>query len=100
MKMNKIDIQKLLRCLDKKLSHEEQLVICGGGALSLAFGGHRTTVDIDILAPVPLSRNIKEKAKEVAQEMNIDVKWLNDDCKGFADYLLSGWKTGYSRIET
>lgn len=86
------DIQKMLMRLDSKLDKPVRLILCGGGALILAFGSTRSTVDVDIIAPVPLDKHLREKANEVAREMHVSADWLNDGCKGFADYLPRGWQ--------
>ncbi|MBF0106485.1 MAG: hypothetical protein HQM16_14305 [Deltaproteobacteria bacterium] len=86
------NIIKLLKKLDGTLQFEESLIICGGMAVTLAFGGLRTTLDVDVIAPVPLSKNIKEAVKMVAKETGADTAWLNDSAKGFASYLPVGWE--------
>jgi len=90
--MIRSDIQKALARLDSKLDGHVRLILCGGGALILAFGSSRGTIDVDVIAPIPLDKQLREKAIEVASEMNVAADWLNDDCKGFADYLPNGWK--------
>ena len=91
--MIRSDIQAILKRLDSKLDRPVRLILCGGGALILAFGSKRGTIDLDIIAPIPLDRHLREKAIEVASEMDLAANWLNDDCKGFADYLPKGWKS-------
>jgi len=82
----------LLQDLDKHLESEELLIICGGMAVTLAFGGTRATVDIDVIAPVPLSETLKQTIKKVAKKTGADPEWLNDSAKGFASYLPVGWE--------
>ncbi|EKD50111.1 MAG: hypothetical protein ACD_62C00649G0001 [uncultured bacterium] len=82
----------LLRKLDSKLQDEECLIICGGMAVALAFGGKRATIDIDVIAPVPLSDPLRAAVKNVAKETGADPDWLNDSAKGFASYLPVGWE--------
>jgi hypothetical protein len=86
------DIHEVLMRLDSKLDTPVRLILCGGGALILAFGSERGTIDLDVIAPIPLDKGLREKAVEIANEMDIANDWLNDDCKGFADYLPKGWK--------
>ena len=86
-------ITELLRLLDESLEQDEKLVVCGGMALMLAFGGKRQTFDVDIIAPLPMSSHLKKKVREVARSMDVDPQWLNDSAKGFASYLPEGWET-------
>jgi predicted nucleotidyltransferase len=88
----KSKIVELLKHLDAALEQEEQLVVCGGMALMLAFGGKRQTFDVDIIAPVPMSEHLKSKVKEVAAEFDVDPLWLNDSAKGYASYLPDRWE--------
>jgi len=56
-------ITELLRLLDESLEQDEKLVVCGGMALMLAFGGKRQTFDVDIIAPLPMSSHLKKKVR-------------------------------------
>lgn len=85
-------IVNLLKELDQALEQNETLILCGGMAVALAFGGTRETHDVDVIAPVPLSKHLLEKVKEVALATGADPDWLNDSPKGFADYLPKGWQ--------
>jgi predicted nucleotidyltransferase len=85
-------ISELLKHLDGALEQEERLVVCGGMALMLAFGGKRQTFDVDIIAPLPLSDHLKKKVREVAEASDVDPNWLNDSAKGFGGYLPTGWE--------
>lgn len=58
----------------------------------MAFGGSRDTQDVDVIAPIPLTMQLKEKVKEVAEQLGEDPNWLNDSCKGFADYFAPDWE--------
>jgi predicted nucleotidyltransferase len=92
-------ITELLKHLDDVLEQEERLVVCGGMALMLAFGGTRQTFDVDIIAPLPMSDHLKKKVREVAQIMDVDPLWLNDSAKGFASYLPEGWETRLVEVD-
>jgi predicted nucleotidyltransferase len=92
-------IVELLKHLDAALEQDEMLVVCGGMALMLAFGGKRQTFDVDIIAPVPMSAHLKKKVREVGEEFGADPLWLNDGAKGFASYLPAGWETRLVRID-
>jgi len=82
----------LLKCLDERLEQRETLVVCGGFALLLAYGGSRATMDIDVIAPIPLNNHLREKVEDIAREFDDDSQWLNDASKGFVDYLLPDWE--------
>lgn len=86
-----MDFLILLKKLDKLLRQKETLIICGGMAVTLAFGGKRQTQDIDVIAPVPLSEALREHVKKIAQQEGISANWLNDSCKGYGGYLPAGW---------
>lgn len=92
MKKN-ADILHLLRLLDQKLDQPEKLILCGGMAVALAFGGKRQTFDLDIIGPLPLSPQLRKKVIETAKEAGTDPDWLNDAAKGFADYLPTDWES-------
>lgn len=89
----KIEILKLLRLLDQRLEQPERLVLCGGMAVALAFGGKRQTFDLDVIGPLPLSQHLRNKVIEVAKEVGADLGWLNDSVKGFTDYLPVNWES-------
>jgi hypothetical protein len=89
---DKTSLLYLLRKLDDILETEEQLILCGGMAVALVFGGTRNTIDLDVIAPVPLSESLKNTVKEVAKKTGADPEWLNDSCKGFASYLPVDWE--------
>lgn len=82
----------ILKKLDQKLGKRERLILCGGMAVTLAYGGVRQTVDFDIIAPVPLDENLKRLVNVLAEEEGLSSDWLNDSCKGFASYLPIGWE--------
>ena len=90
---------ELLKHLDAALEEEEQLVMCGGMAIILAFGGKRQTFDVDVIAPVPMSEHLRKKVKEVADELGVDPHWLNDAAKGYASYLPEGWEKRLVPVE-
>lgn len=89
---NRDNLLSLLSILDKQIESEEFLIICGGMAVALAFGGTRRTLDIDVIAPVPLSETLKQAVKKVAKKTGADPEWLNDSAKGFASYLPVDWE--------
>ncbi len=91
MKKN-VEIMRLLNLLDERLEQSERIVLCGGMAVALAFGGKRQTFDLDVLGPLPLSQHLRSKVVEVAKEVGADPEWLNDSAKGFSDYLPIDWE--------
>jgi hypothetical protein len=94
-----MNILNLIRTLDTKLQQPERLVLCGGMAVALAFGGKRQTFDLDVIGPLPLSAHLKSKAAEVAAEAGGSAGWLNDAAKGFCDYLPPGWSERLITVE-
>lgn len=86
------DLLIFLKKLDDRLQQKEQLILCGGMAIFLAYGGTRQTVDFDIIAPVPLSEKLKYEVDRLSKEEDLSPDWLNDSCKGFASYLPIGWE--------
>lgn len=94
-----LDINKLntaLTLLDGKLKQKKagpvNLVVCGGSSLIITGLISRTTMDVDILAfaklvgpgqvlIIPadtLSQELVESAKEVARDLGLSEKWLNN----------------------
>ena len=94
-----LDIKKLntaLTLLDGKLKQKRaeqvNLVVCGGSSLIITGLISRTTMDVDILAfaklvdpgqilIIPadaLSQELVESAREVARDLGLSEKWLNN----------------------
>lgn len=65
----KQDLLNLLKELDFLLEKPERIILCGGMAVALAFDGNRQTADIDIIAPVPLSQDLKKSIVQVANQL-------------------------------
>lgn len=82
-----------LKLLDSHLTEKTTLVVCGGMAVALAFGGTRNTIDIDIIAPTPLGTDVHNAIAAVSKITGADHDWLNDSAKGFAEYLPQGWES-------
>lgn len=93
------NILKILQKLDQRLEQPESLIICGGVAVTLAYGGKRKTYDLDVIAPLPLSASLKRAAKALAEDLGIDLHWLNDAAKGYAEYLCQGWEKRLKPID-
>lgn len=88
--------------LDQESAAPEHLVIIGGSALISLGLVARATRDVDIMAdvdpekglvdPRPMSDALQRAAKNVAQELELDPKWLNT---GPADQLRAGLPEGF-----
>lgn len=98
--MAKKELLRLIRLLDLRLTQKERLILCGGMAVALAYGGKRETIDFDIIAPVPLNPKLKTLAKKIADEEGYSDDWLNDSCKGFASYLPQDWEDRLISIDS
>lgn len=89
--LNKEKIEEALcligELLERKQSKIIRIIVCGGSALLVAGLRRETTKDVDILAFLnenseikespDLPHDLKEAAKSVAVEMNLDEHWLN-----------------------
>lgn len=73
--------------LEENGAPEIEIVICGGSALVLTGMVPRTTKDVDVVAllhngklinPAPLPEHLVMGVKEVAEDLGIDEKWLNN----------------------
>ena len=75
-------LYKINRKLEEKDIHGE-ILMAGGASLSLVYDARDATKDIDALFE-PAS-SIRQIAKELAQENDLEEDWLNDAVKGFID---------------
>lgn len=83
-----LDKQELLHafgCLDEELERRgvrAELFVVGGAAMAIAYDARRTTTDVDAIF-VP-SEVVRDAARVVAEQLDLDPDWLNDGAKGFA----------------
>lgn len=93
---DKNKLNSALRLLDMKLDQRKtepiNLVVCGGSSLIITGLVPRTTTDVDVLAFATLtpggkiqiteakmlSQELVESAREVARDLGLDEKWLNN----------------------
>ena len=89
--LNKEKIEEALsligELLERKQSESFRIIVCGGSALLVTGLRRETTKDVDILAFLneksditespDLPDDLKEAAKSVSIEMNLDEHWLN-----------------------
>lgn len=78
------DIQALFHQLSDRL-HERgetaRLFVVGGAAMALAYDDSRLTRDVDALFQP--TQVVREIAKELGEEHDLETDWLNDAAKGF-----------------
>src|SRR5947207_15729067 len=84
MMMRKDQILEALQRLSARLADRGivgELHLLGGTVMMLAFQAREATKDVDaIFAP---TNEIREAARAVADELDLDPNWLNDGAKGF-----------------
>lgn len=81
------DIIQALELLSEKLKQVDvkgEICIYGGAALLLAFDAREATRDIDVVFSNP--QILRDAAKSVAEELEIDKDWINDGVKGFISH--------------
>jgi hypothetical protein len=82
--LSKKDIYNLLNMLNERLKDNNvygEIFLYGGAVMCLAFDARDTTKDIDAMF-VPKDI-IYKHAKNIAEEMELPIDWLNDSVKGF-----------------
>ena len=85
--MDKSLLIKALQELDKQVTYHFKIVVVGGAAMIIYFGGTRATRDVDAFVEGDNLREIKQAAQKVAEKYHLDLDWLNDSVKGFANIL-------------
>ncbi|MES2504961.1 MAG: hypothetical protein V4534_08805 [Myxococcota bacterium] len=93
--LNKTQIHELFAAINNEMSRlnlSGELNLVGGAVMCLVFDAREATQDVDaFFAP---TTSLREAAKRVAFDRNLDPHWLNDGVKGFlspqgdfSDYL-------------
>jgi len=84
--LNKDDIEGYFKELNKRLGEagiKGRILMAGGASMLTMFGVSESTLDID--AVFEPSKEMKEIAKRIANENDLEEDWLNDGVKGFID---------------
>lgn len=91
--MSQTQIERALELLGDHLQDDKlgpfRLVVCGGASLITLSQVSRTTKDVDIIAlmnesnrlisPDPLPQDLLRMAKIVAEDLDLDERWLNNE---------------------
>ncbi len=84
--LTKEQIRQYLEEINARLATQDatgEIVLCGGAVMTLVYDARPATKDVDALfAPSAVIRDI---AKDMAVENNLEEDWLNDAAKGFID---------------
>lgn len=92
MNFTKLQMLDALSALSLKLNTPATLIIGGGGAMILAYDFTLTTTDIDGIPSHGFTpEEIDKYVKEIAQEKNIPVDWLNPYFSTFTHVLPSDY---------
>src|SRR4051794_13510469 len=84
--------------LDNKLAAPLKLIVGGGGALILAHQIPLSTTDIDAIPKGMEISDLDTLIKEVAQELNLPVDWLNPHYSTFTHVLPQDYGTRLVKI--
>lgn len=79
-------IQALERLGDlaQQQGHSVELLLVDGAAMVLIYDARPSTHDVDVLIPSPPEAQIvRNLARQVAQEYELPIDWLNDEAKGY-----------------
>ncbi|HZQ05741.1 MAG TPA: nucleotidyltransferase [Anaerolineae bacterium] len=91
--LNRQEIESALRRLGElaqRLGEQVQLVIVGGAVMLLVFNERLSTRDVDAVIIEPLAANVRNWAKQIAQERDLPDDWLNDGAKGYLIGISKG----------
>jgi hypothetical protein len=84
MPLTRLDMAKLFQRLNDELTRQQvtgELYLVGGAVMCLVFDARPSTHDLDgYFRPV---RVMREAARQVAADAEVDEHWLNDAVKGF-----------------
>ncbi len=87
MPLEKLTRARMLEALNLlgELAEQEQvtleLCLYGGSAMMLAYSARETTKDVDVVARP--SEVVLRLATTVAEQLNLDPSWMNDDVRRF-----------------
>lgn len=85
-KMTKSEIIKRFEQLNQKLAAmnvKGEICLYGGAVMCVVFNARPSTKDVD--AVFEPSRKIREAARQIAKENDLNEDWLNDAVKGFLE---------------
>lgn len=92
--LGKAEISRaLVRLGELALENDEtiQLVAVGGAVMMLAYNIRPMTHDVDVLIITPPeASDVRQLAKQVADEFSWPADWLNDGAKGYLTGLSNG----------
>ena len=111
IKMNSTTLDLAMRSLSSRLEENNsapiEIVICEGSALIITGMIPRTTKDVDIVAilrdgklysPAPLPKSLIQAAKEVAEDLGLDINWLNNGpSSGEGGLFQMGLPNGFAK---
>jgi len=78
------DIRELLEELSRRLQARgvgADIYLVGGAAIAIEFDSRRSTTDID--AVYHPEQTVQDVAKDMAQEMRLDPRWLNNAARAY-----------------
>lgn len=91
-------ICKMLTSLEKYIDQPLEMIICGGAAAILAHKMKRNTADVDLVFLSYRPPDFEKIKAEIAEEFGVDINWLNEGAKGYADYLPNDFQKRLIRI--
>lgn len=89
--LDKSQMEKALSALDRLLPNRVELIAGGGGAMVMAYAFPIATSDIDAIPKGIEFEEINKLVKQVAQELDLPVDWLNPYYYSFAHVLPSSY---------
>jgi hypothetical protein len=91
--MNKNDMMKAFKSLDKRLKTSTRIIVGGGAALVVAYGVPISTQDVDGVpdrSSMELA-DFKKEVRAVGRELGVSQDWLNDHFSTFLFVLPSDY---------
>lgn len=80
-------MHRALTALGQRCPPQSEVIIAGGAAAILCQWLSRTTDDIDVIDAEPRLAQLQIAVVQVADELQLSERWLNDGAKGFAAVL-------------